>query len=139
MRRDYSDLNLDYIVGQLRNQRRAASESLTADNTANATAEDGSVAVYLDGELVPLKLEGAANEIALSSGTNTLTIQFAAGFILKGKNTPTLARAALEAAERATPAIAAVTLPLAKITPGGGDGSLTINTEGIVTAYVPPT
>lgn len=36
-------------------------------------------------------------------------------------------------------AIAGTTLTLAKITPGGSDGSLTFNNEGIITGYVAPT
>ena len=48
-------------------------------------------------------------------------------------------RGNLEAARRATPPITAGTIPLAKITPGGADGSITVNAEGIVTAYVAPT
>lgn len=49
------------------------------------------------------------------------------------------ARAALGAAAKASPAITAAIIPLAKITGGGADGSITVNAEGIVTAYVAPT
>jgi hypothetical protein len=52
---------------------------------------------------------------------------------------PSTTRNNLEAARRATPAIAGVTIPLAKITGGGTDGSITVNSEGIVTAYTLPT
>jgi hypothetical protein len=52
---------------------------------------------------------------------------------------PTTTRNNLQAARRATPAIVAATIPLAKITGGGTDGSLTVNAEGIVTAYIAPT
>lgn len=52
---------------------------------------------------------------------------------------PSALRAAAEAARVATPAIVAATIPLAKITGGGVDGSISVNVEGIVTAYVAPT
>jgi len=48
-------------------------------------------------------------------------------------------RGAISAAAKANPAIVAATIPLAKITGGGVDGSITVNAEGIVTAYVAPT
>lgn len=56
-----------------------------------------------------------------------------------GANSASGARSNLGAAAKASPAIVAATIPLAKITGGGTDGSLTVNTEGIVTAYVAPT
>lgn len=43
------------------------------------------------------------------------------------------------AASKANPAIVAATIPLAKITGGGADGSITVNAEGIITAYTAPT
>ena len=44
-----------------------------------------------------------------------------------------------EASLRANPAITPATITLAKITPGGTNGSITVNAEGIVTGYVAPT
>jgi len=48
-------------------------------------------------------------------------------------------RSAIGAAAKASPAIVAATIPLAKITGPGADGSISVNAEGIVTAYVAPT
>lgn len=52
---------------------------------------------------------------------------------------PATARTALNAAQRATPAIAGATIPLAKITGGGVDGSIQVNSEGIIVSYTAPT
>lgn len=56
-----------------------------------------------------------------------------------GANSASGARSNLGAAAKANPAIAAATIPLAKITGGGTDGSITVNAEGIITAYTAPT
>lgn len=61
-----------------------------------------------------------------SSGTLTMAVVNAA-----------TARGAIGAAE--AQAIAGATIPLAKITGGGTDGSITVNAEGVVTAYTAPT
>lgn len=70
--------------------------------------------------------------VSASGAGNTLT------FSLAVTNAAT-ARSNLGAAAKASPAIVAATIPLAKITGGGVDGSITVNAEGIVTAYVAPT
>ncbi len=54
-----------------------------------------------------------------------------------GATTAASARSNLGAAAKV--AITGATIPLAKITPGGTDSSITVNAEGIVTAYVAPT
>lgn len=61
-----------------------------------------------------------------SSGTLTMVVNNAA-----------TARSAIGAA--AAQSIVGTTIPLAKITGGGVDGSITVNAEGVVTAYVAPT
>jgi hypothetical protein len=69
----------------------------------------------------------AANAFLVGNGTNFV-------------NTPAAtARGAMGAAAAASPAIVADTIPLAKITTLGTDGSITVNAEGIVIAYVKPT
>ena len=95
---------------------------------------------------------GAVTSIGGATGTSiTIVSGGGAGFSITPSGTPgqlslsvgvsnaTTARGALNAAEKATPAITGAVIPLAKITGGGADGSLTVNAEGIVTAYVAPT
>ena len=95
---------------------------------------------------------GAVTSIGGATGTSiTIVSGGGAGFSITPSGTPgqlslsvgvsnaTTARGALNAAEKATPAITGAVIPLAKITGGGADGSLTVNAEGIVTAYLAPT
>ena len=95
---------------------------------------------------------GAVTSIGGATGTSiTIVSGSGAGFSITPSGTPgqlslsvgvsnaTTARGALNAAEKATPAITGAVIPLAKITGGGADGSLTVNAEGIVTAYLAPT
>ena len=95
---------------------------------------------------------GAVTSIGGATGTSiTIVSGGGAGFSITPSGTPgqlslsvgvsnaATARGALNAAEKATPAITGAVIPLAKITGGGADGSLTVNAEGIVTAYVAPT
>lgn len=44
-----------------------------------------------------------------------------------------------EAALRANPSVTPAVIPLAKLTPGGANGSITINEDGVIIAYVIPT
>jgi hypothetical protein len=135
-----TDPRLDKFLGDIQNAKRGINEAMSATAvTGNLEAEDGNLAVYVNGEPVPFALTGTANEIQVVTSTDTITFQFPTGFIFKNKNTPTDARDAIEAAHRATPAITGAVIPLAKITGGGADGSLTVNAEGIVTAYTAPT
>lgn len=91
------------------------------------------------GTYVSKDATGTANEIAINSTSTTITFAFDAAFFLKSYNTATAIRGRIEAAAKANPAIIAATIPLAKITGGGVDGSITVNAEGIVTAYLSPT
>ncbi len=52
---------------------------------------------------------------------------------------PATTRSNLGAAEAANPPIVAGVIPLAKITGGGADGSITVNSSGVITAYTAPT
>lgn len=95
---------------------------------------------------------GAVTSIAGALGPSVLfSFSSASGFsgsAVGAANTVTFAitvsnaataRSNLGAAAKASPAIVGATIPLAKITGGGVDGSITVNAEGIVTAYVAPT
>jgi len=135
-----ADPRLDQFLGGFANTQRELNQVMGQTAVSgNLEAEDGNLAVYINGEPVPFTLDGTTDEIQVVIGTDTITFQFPTGFIFKDANTPILARGAIEAARRATPAISAGTIPLAKITPGGADGSIVVNAEGIITAYTAPT
>lgn len=110
-------------IARLTTQVQAASDSLTQLQTfvgrgqTQFTSTDSTVA----GSGVGLQLAGPGSSVVI-------TVTNAATF-----------RTAVSAAAKASPAIVAATIPLFKITGGGADGSITVNAEGIVTAYVAPT
>jgi len=79
---------------------------------------------------------GANSDITSLSGLTT-PLSVAQGGT--GANAAAGARTNLGAAAAANPAITGATIPLAKITGGGTDGSITVSAEGIITAYVLPT
>jgi len=91
------------------------------------------------GQFVTATVNGTTNEIAITTVGTVVTFAFASGFFLKGYNDAAAIRGRIAAAAKASPAITGAVIPLAKITGGGADGSITVNAEGIVTAYVAPT
>lgn len=122
-------------------QFRDGQESIAADVATDDTGEP-ITQIQSPGGDITVSTAGGISQLglAVSQTFQALTISVA-----YGANGGILGRTALEirnainAAQRATPAIVAATIPLAKITGGGADGSLTVNAEGIVTAYVAPT
>lgn len=102
---------------------QAAQDSLTQQQTfvGFGQAQPISADQQIGGTTLGLTFSGAASSITLTV-TNALTF-----------------RSAIQAAAKANPALTPATIPLAKITPTGTDGSITVNAEGIVTAYVLPT
>lgn len=107
----------------LQTQIQAASDSLTELQTYVGKGQTQFVSTSSS-----LSASGVGMTITGSIGSGTISISNAASF-----------RIAISAAAKANPAIAPATIPLAKITGGGVDGSITVNAEGIVTAYVLPT
>lgn len=107
----------------LQTQIQAAADSLTELQTFVSKGQTQFVSTSSS-----LAASGIGMTITGSIGSGTIAITSAASF-----------RSAIGAAAKANPAIAPATIPLAKITGGGTDGSITVNAEGIVTAYVLPT
>lgn len=107
----------------LQTQIQAASDSLTELQTFVGKGQTQFVSTSSS-----LAANGVGMTITGSIGSGTIAISNAASF-----------RSAISAAAKANPAIVPATIPLAKITGGGVDGSITVNAEGIVTAYVLPT
>ena len=107
----------------LQTQIQAASDSLTQLQTfvGKGSTQFVSTSDSLSASGVGMTITGAI-------GSGTIAISNAASF-----------RSAISAAAKASPAIVGATITLAKITGGGTDGSITVNAEGIVTAYVQPT
>jgi len=110
-------------IARLTTQVQAASDALTQLQTfvgkgqTQFTSTDSTVA----GSGVGLQLAGPGSAVVITV-TNGSAM-----------------RSAIGAAAKASPAIVAATIPLAKITGPGADGSISVNAEGIVTAYVAPT
>lgn len=78
------------------------------------------------------------SSISISGGSTGYTFGTSPSFTMAVSSAAT-ARGAIGAAAKASPAITGASIPLAKITGPGADGSITVNAEGIVTAYVAPT
>jgi hypothetical protein len=110
-------------IARLTTQVQAASDALTQLQTfvgkgqTQFTSTDSTVA----GSGVGLQLAGPGSAVVITVTSGSAM------------------RSAIGAAAKASPAIVAATIPLFKITGGGADGSITVNAEGIVTAYVLPT
>lgn len=77
--------------------------------------------------------------ISISGGSTGYTFTGTSPNFTMTLSSGSTVRSAISAAAKASPAITGATIPLAKITGPGADGSITVNTEGIVTAYVAPT
>lgn len=77
-------LETDYVKGRLQLLKR---EQLAASATAPVSADDGSIAVFQNGQAVPGTLEGTANEITVEATETGFAITFATSFFFKGKNT----------------------------------------------------
>lgn len=107
----------------LQTQIQAAADSLTELQTYVGKGQTQFVSTSSS-----LSATGVGMTISGSIGSGTISITNAASF-----------RSAISAAAKANPAIAPATIPLAKITGGGTDGSITVNAEGIITSYVAPT
>lgn len=107
----------------LQTQIQAAADSLTELQTFVSKGQTQFVSTSSS-----LAASGVGMTISGSIGSGTITISSAATF-----------RSAISAAAKASPALAPAVIPLAKITGGGTDGSITVNAEGIVTAYTAPT
>lgn len=107
----------------LQTQIQAASDTLTELQTFVGKGQTQFVSTSSS-----LSASGVGMTITGSIGSGTIAISNAVSF-----------RGAIGAAAKATPAIVGATITLAKITGGGTDGSITVNAEGIVTAYVQPT
>jgi len=110
-------------INGLQTQIQAAADSLTQLQTFVGKGNTQFVSTA-----DTLAASGVGMTISGSIGSGTITITSASSF-----------RSAISAAAKASPAIVAATVPLAKITALGTDGSITVNAEGIVTAYVAPT
>jgi len=107
----------------LQTQIQAASDTLTELQTFVGKGQTQFVSTSSS-----LSASGVGMTITGSIGSGTISITSASSF-----------RSAISAAAKASPAIVGATITLAKITGGGTDGSITVNAEGIVTAYVQPT
>ncbi len=107
----------------LQTQIQAAADSLTELQTYVGKGQTQFVSTSSS-----LSASGIGMTITGSIGSGTIAITSAAFF-----------RSAIGAAAKANPAIAPATIPLAKITGGGTDGSITVNAEGIITSYALPT
>jgi|SRR6185436_14512191 len=137
-------------------QEAARNSSFTVTGTAQ-----GQVAIWSGAEFQSGALLGDSNGISVALVTSpvfglrvslsqnlttaasptfaglTLTAPLSVGNGGTGANNAAGARGNLGAAAKA--AITGATIPLAKITGGGTDGSITVNADGIVTGYVAPT
>lgn len=117
---------INFSEGQIRGlqtQIQAASDTLTELQTFVGKGQTQFVSTSSS-----LSATGVGMTITGSIGSGTIAITSATSF-----------RSAISAAAKASPAIVGATITLAKITGGGTDGSITVNAEGIVTAYVQPT
>jgi len=117
---------VNFSAGQvqgLQTQVAAAADALTQLQTFVGKGQTQFV-----GTNDTLAVNGVGMTISGSTGSGTITISNAATF-----------RAAISAAAKASPALAPAVIPLFKITGGGVDGSITVNAEGIITAYTAPT
>lgn len=107
----------------LQTQIQAAADSLTELQTYVGKGQTQFVSTSSS-----LSATGVGMTISGSIGSGTISISSATTF-----------RSAINAAAKASPAGAPAVIPLAKITGGGTDGSISINSEGVVTAFVAPT
>jgi hypothetical protein len=121
--RGTSTEQLTQQVGGLQVALQAVQDSLTTGRTFVAFGESQPV-----GDTTSVAIAGASNGLTFAGTSSALT------FTVTGAAT---FRAAIGAPAAAS--IVATTLTLAKITGGGADGSLTLSSEGVVTAYVAPT
>ena len=78
-----------------------------------------------------------ASSVTISASGDGFSISGASDNGVINVDSPTTARAALDAAQAESPG--AHTIPLAKITGGGADGSITWSADGVVSAFVDPT
>ena len=130
MRSDFEVYNdPDVINAQFGNAALAQGPLLSNQAIGGAITDLGGA----KGPAVTITTSGASGfSVASSAAGNQLTLSVTI------TNAAT-ARGGLGAAAKASPAIVGAVIPLAKITGGGVDGSITVNAEGIVTAYVAPT
>lgn len=120
--------NFDFLQGGAQKAQQAAQAALVGDpsglgNVVGATTQI--VGFDSGGQPIPIGVQGDTNGVNLTFSGSTLTATLS-------RNIATLAAAA-------SPALTPATIPLAKITGLGADGSITVNADGIITAYVLPT
>lgn len=110
---------LKVAIQAVQDQLTQSSTFVNAGNNAFTPTDTTSVALAGSGDGIDLSGTTAAGVVNVS---NAAALRTAAG-----------------AAAAANPAIVGAVIPLAKITGGGADGSITVSTEGIITAYTAPT
>jgi hypothetical protein len=119
------ELTIEEKVGRLEFAIQTVSDNLTQGGTF---ANFGSSQPVAPTDSVSLSGSGAGLSAAGASSSFTITVTSASTF-----------RTAIDVAQRIAPLITAGAIPLAKITGGGTDGSITVDVDGRITAYVLPT
>lgn len=109
---------------------RVAIQAVQDDLTQSQTFVNAGNNAFTPTDQTALAVAGSGDGITLSGQTDSIVVNV---------SSPAALRSAAEAARVATPAIVGATITLAKITGGGTDGSLTVNSEGIITSYIVPT
>lgn len=142
-------INVQGLLGQLAQPQVAGATVVSALPTADdPLSQDGSLVEFngqlyvydesaqtwnsATGSVASVDADGGVTGYDFTGGPITST-----GTLTMAVANAATARGAIGAAQAQS--IAGATIPLAKITGGGADGSITVNAEGVVTAYVAPT
>jgi hypothetical protein len=138
---------VNYLIDQL-NEMRGLLETLaqgTSSISAKSKQLEVSLATVQDALTQGTTFAGTGNDSLNSttqisgSGVGYSFSQNSAGVVTMTVSNPATARGAIDAAEAQAPAGAPATITLAKITPAGLDGSLSITAEGTINAFTAPT
>jgi len=130
------DLLSDELLGRIQ-ATQAAEAALISSSQLPPPTSGTTFVISSGGSYVAATATGTANEVSITTVGSTITFALDAGNFLKGYNDAAAIRGRISAPAKA--AITGTTIPLAKITGGGTDGSITVSAEGVVTAYVAPT
>lgn len=142
-------LNVQGLLGQLAQPQVAGATVVSAlPGPDDPLSQDGSLVefsghlyVYDESAQTWNSATGSVASVDASGGATGYTFTggpiTSSGTLTMSVSSQATARGAIGAAQAQS--IAGATIPLAKITGGGVDGSITVNAEGVVTAYVAPT